>query len=241
MATYACSDFHGYYEVYEKIKNILKPEDVIYFLGDACDRGPQSWQTVKAVYDDPQFIFIKGNHEDMLVRAAKDYLKYDDWQYHSFNLCYRNGGKDVMMDWENDIYRETWIRRLDELPTMKTYTNEWGMTFILCHAGFTPWLDANDKDLASVTDYELIWDRDHYWTEWSDCDMADVIVVHGHTPIECLAEDIREVPSEGAFWYCERHKIDIDAGGFYANKWILLNLDTLEETIITVDDFKEYF
>ena len=44
MAVYACSDIHGYYQIYEKIKSILKPDDCVYFLGDANDRGPDSWK-----------------------------------------------------------------------------------------------------------------------------------------------------------------------------------------------------
>ena len=77
MATYACGDLHGFMEIYKKIKSMLKPEDKVIFLGDAGDRGPESWECIKAIYEDPQFIYLKGNHEDMLVRAAKDYLKYD--------------------------------------------------------------------------------------------------------------------------------------------------------------------
>ena len=39
MANYVCSDLHGYLELYKKIKNFIKPEDTIFFLGDAGDRG----------------------------------------------------------------------------------------------------------------------------------------------------------------------------------------------------------
>lgn len=42
MAVYALSDLHGYLDLYKQIKEFLKPEDKVYFLGDAGDRGPQS-------------------------------------------------------------------------------------------------------------------------------------------------------------------------------------------------------
>ena len=74
MSVYALGDLHGHYEIYEKVKAMLKPEDTVYFLGDAGDRGPDSWKCIKAIYDDPQFIYIKGNHEDMLVKAFVDVL-----------------------------------------------------------------------------------------------------------------------------------------------------------------------
>ena len=38
MANYVCSDLHGYLELYKKIKNFIKPEDTVFFLGDAGDR-----------------------------------------------------------------------------------------------------------------------------------------------------------------------------------------------------------
>ena len=100
---YVMSDLHGHYKIYEKVKAMLKPEDKVYFLGDAGDRGPDSWKCIKAIYEDPQFIYIKGNHEDMLVKACEDYLADDYmWDYHSYSLCRMNGGEDTMMSWEMD-------------------------------------------------------------------------------------------------------------------------------------------
>ena len=56
MSTYCCSDIHGVYKLYEKIKDFIGPEDKVYFLGDAVDRGPESWKCFKSIYYDPQFI-----------------------------------------------------------------------------------------------------------------------------------------------------------------------------------------
>ena len=44
MATYAMGDLQGHLEVLKKIQAFLKPDDKVYFLGDACDRGPQSYE-----------------------------------------------------------------------------------------------------------------------------------------------------------------------------------------------------
>ena len=57
MSVYAVSDLHGYLDNYYKIKKMLKPEDKVFCLGDCGDRGPDSWATIKAVYQDPQFIY----------------------------------------------------------------------------------------------------------------------------------------------------------------------------------------
>ena len=74
--TYAVSDLHGYFNLYEQIKNFIQPEDKVIFLGDATDRGPQSLELAKTIYADPQFTYLKGNHEDMLVKTALDF--YDE-------------------------------------------------------------------------------------------------------------------------------------------------------------------
>lgn len=40
MATYACSDLHGRLDLLKQIQDFLQPDDTVYFLGDAGDRGP---------------------------------------------------------------------------------------------------------------------------------------------------------------------------------------------------------
>ena len=236
MAIYALGDLHGHYEIYEKVKAMLKPEDTVYFLGDAGDRGPESWKCIKAIYNDPQFIYIKGNHEDMLVKACEDYLEDGGmWDYYSYSLCRMNGGEETMMAWERDPDRELWLKRLKELPTWDSKEIH-GKYYTFCHAGFTPWFQEGTMECFVPTDRMLIWDREHYFDEWVDGEMDDdIVVVHGHTPIHYLSEDLRVDWESGAFWYCDGHKVCIDSGGFFSDEFILLNLDTLEDTVITLD------
>ena len=40
MAHFVCSDLHGQYWAWEKIKGLLNENDNLIFLGDAIDRGP---------------------------------------------------------------------------------------------------------------------------------------------------------------------------------------------------------
>ena len=65
MTTWAIADLHGHLEIWKKVKEIISPDDIVYVLGDCVDRGPQSWETLKTVYNDPQARLLKGNHEDM--------------------------------------------------------------------------------------------------------------------------------------------------------------------------------
>jgi serine/threonine protein phosphatase 1 len=236
MATYACGDLHGFMEIYKKIKSMLKPEDKVIFLGDAGDRGPESWECIKAIYEDPQFIYLKGNHEDMLVRAAKDYIRHGLWMRNTARLCEHNGGRDAMEGWLNEPDKEEWLYKLDNLPVSYEYISE-NNKFLLTHAGLTPWLDEEEYEevIDMPWDYDLMWDRNHYFDTWIPHKVADIIIVHGHTPIHYLAEDLRKRWDHGAFWYSDNHKVCLDSGGFFYGEWVLLNLDTLEDIVIELD------
>lgn len=184
MSVYVCGDLHGHLEIYHKIKAMLKPEDKVFCLGDCGDRGPDSWATIKAVYADPQFIYLKGNHEDMLVKACKDYLMDDCvWDYASYSLSCHNGGRETLEGWEWDPNREEWFCRLRDLPTWETYENPDGQVFVLCYAGFTPWFKDGTTECEIPVDEDLLWDRAHIYSRtYLPKHMDDVIVVHGHTP-----------------------------------------------------------
>lgn len=92
VSVYAISDLHGMLCLYQEVKKFLKPEDKVYCPGDCGDRGPDPWETIKAVAADPQFIYIKGNHEDMLVNAMREYAKYECFDRDYALLCF-NGGE----------------------------------------------------------------------------------------------------------------------------------------------------
>lgn len=232
MAVYACGDLHGHIKIFKKIKAMLQPKDKVYFIGDAGDRGPKSWECIKAIYEDPQFIYLKGNHEDMLVKACEDYISQEYWDYYSANLCIRNGGQNTIDSWEKDLKKEMWVSRLRNLPLWDFYENPSGHKIILSHAGFTPWKNINTNACIIPSAKTLLWDRKHFYDNWQEKRMDDVVIVHGHTPIQHLSEDLNRVWKSGAFWYSNGHKVCIDSGGFFSGEWILLNLDTLEDTVI---------
>lgn len=85
MATYACSDLHGQKDLLIQIQKFLQPDDVVFFLGDAADRGPYGWEMIKMIAQDKRFISIKGNHEDMLIKAARSYYR-DEYTGEDYSL-----------------------------------------------------------------------------------------------------------------------------------------------------------
>lgn len=225
MATWACSDMHGYYSFYEQIKKNISPEDKVICLGDCGDRGPQSWKLIKAVLNDPQFIYLKGNHEDMLAKALYQYFEQDFMDRDYYYLCSMNGGSRTFYDASCESDPLGAAKILNNLPLEYHYTNPEGKRFCLCHAGFTGGLKCKSESRRA---HMLIWDRDHTFDPASTFDTTDFdIVVHGHTPIPFDFVDEDEFDGS-PYTYCGGHKINIDAGSYYSKKGILFNLDTYE-------------
>ena len=238
MAVYACSDIHGCIDFYKAIKNYIKPEDKVYFLGDAGDRGPEPWETIKAVLCDPQFVYIKGNHEDMLIDAIRDALEGDNMYMYSYRLLASNGGADTLDQAMLEQNPAMWMRQLKTLPTFEKYVNTEGEIIYLSHAGFTPWYADNESfDIRIPVNRELIWNRDHFLDDFDAIEWAPITIVHGHTPIPYLWEDLR-VPEEdqekGALWYANGSKLCIDTGAVWTGHCVLVNLDTWDEEIFEI-------
>ena len=240
MAVWVISDIHGHSDVWKKVKEIIAPKDVVYVLGDCIDRGPQPWTTFKEIYDDPQAIVFKGNHEDILVDAATDYLEGDErWEPSSWSLSARNGGIRTLEEWEADPHREQWLAKIKKLPLWDTYNID-DRTYILSHAGFTPWKNKYEDVIELPTDEDLIWNRHHWFDNPKETEIdTDVVIIHGHTPIPYVAMDLNMDWEGGALWYDGGRKVCIDSGGFFTYEWILLNLDSMESHIIKLDKENE--
>jgi hypothetical protein len=252
--TYAVSDIHGVMDLWRQISEYCGPDDTIYFLGDASDRGPQCWTTLMAIYNDPRVRFIKGNHEDMLVKAIQQERSDLPWR-DDIQLLYHNGGERTLEGFlaMSKEEQDKWYATLVQLPTRLDYVNTSGQKIALTHAGFDPWQDEEWRD--------YIWDRDHISSHWSypedekcEGDETDTLdfIVHGHTPFEYLytwhyrgydvisqaqSADVRLTPDDPihAVRYCGGKKIDIDCGAFFTGETLLLDLDTFEEVHFKTD------
>jgi serine/threonine protein phosphatase 1 len=85
MATIAVGDVHGNLpalaELLGQIRGEVTPEDVVVFLGDYIDRGPDSRGCVEAILEfragcAAEVVCLRGNHEDWMLRTREDYTRH---------------------------------------------------------------------------------------------------------------------------------------------------------------------
>ena len=230
MSVYAFSDLHGNLNLYKQIKEYVEPKDTLYCLGDCGDRGNEPWKTIKEIAKDSQIFYIKGNHEDMLVKTALHYYG-DDWdsEDNSYALI-NNGGAKTWNDMSEDPEKMEYIQKLKSLPTEEIYFNKNNETIHLSHAGFS---------LGSkITN--LLWDRGHFTDEWPK-DKKDFYIVHGHTPVQYLRKVLygNHAVNKNAIEpevYADGHKIDIDMATYFSKACCLLDLDTFEAYILQLKE-----
>lgn len=234
---YALSDIHGCIEIYRQVKAFLQPEDVVFFLGDAGDRGPHSWECIEAIYNDPQFFYLMGNHEDMLVKAMRG-------RYNDVNLCRYNGGGPTLNSWDglSEEEREEWKHRLANLPVVAFYNNNNDESIIMSHSG---WFDEETYINRTPAQVQLVYSPPFWTIEnylWDRMGLYDDVwryneneyVVHGHSPIPlsfeaCDTKEELEAWKPEIMYYCAGHKIDIDCGTHYTGDACLLDLNTWDE------------
>lgn len=240
MAVYAVADLHGRLDLFRQIQTFLNDSDKLYVIGDVIDRGPEPWKLLKAVLKDPRCTLMKGNHEDMCYYGMKEILHGDYFGDYG-SVWFRNGGDVTFSKLIEDENFTAFLPVLKGLILEINYTNQDGTKIILNHSGFyTP-----SKEKPSADD--LIWDRKQYKNYFNhDWDgPEDVIIVHGHTPIPLIVKEYEKMKKiathpenfkpfdyeDGALWYADNHKVNIDTGAVWTNQTVVLDLDTFDEHI----------
>ena len=171
---FAVGDIHGQLRMLDELLAAipLKPkEDLLVFLGDYIDRGPDA----KGVVERLMFleragfraVFLKGNHEVMLL----DYLRGRNREKFLFNggfatlQSYARPGQDPG---EVSLPQD----HLDFIQGLKLYYQTGDTIFV--HAGLRPGIPLADQDPA-----DLLWIRDEFFSSGYDWGKT---IVFGHTP-----------------------------------------------------------
>ena len=205
----AVGDIHGYYDKFCDLDAQLefKPqEDLLVFLGDYTDRGPDSWQMmewVKRHWGSTNVIFLRGNHEQMFwdaFRSEDRKALAQLWLY--------NGGRDTIRSLEEcgeyeDI--ETWLALIEKMPKYLELEQN-GQKYIFAHAGIKTGIP-----MAQQSDSYLLWKRDLLKNGYP----GPETVIVGHTPVQVLHEyRIGGQEKVSPAILCEGHFIMVDTGSY---------------------------
>lgn len=206
----AIGDIHGQFDMLMKLMDKINPseEDFFVFIGDYIDRGRKSKEVINYLIEfkkNYNAVFLKGNHEDMLL----DLLGLDEYAING-EYYYRNGGEFTAISYGN---ADSGIEDLANLIPKKhiefiknTVISFETEHYYFAHGGVIPGipLDEQKRETLLWIRYQFI----YYPTG------LDKVVVFGHTPQ-------REV-------LITEDKIGIDTGAGYFMKLSAIDLFTKE-------------
>jgi serine/threonine protein phosphatase 1 len=205
---FAVGDLHGCYEKLAAMMEILpwdkESGDVLLFIGDYIDRGPNSREVVdflvKLKRKGGDIIFLKGNHEKMLLDY---YIEQKDQM-----LYVANGGAETIASYvEGGIGRKAFVLPEDHLEfllSLRLYyeTDD----YIFVHAGLRDGVPLNLQ-----AEEDLLWIREEFIYSAFDWNKR---IIFGHTALETP--------------FVTPGKIGIDTGAVYGNRLTAVELPKMK-------------
>lgn len=255
------TDIHGCRPLFNAIMNYCKEQDdeaMIIFGGDAIDRGADGYAIMKELLNNPKVVYLKGNHEDMFTKAAREIkekfsfenadkekihkvlnaCKHFDYKYAAIQDSLYNGGLVTLTDWILDAMPMDIVERIEQLPFTFVYNN-----IDFCHAGSTYkcFKEVNNHEYNGdvMPEWEtepLIWSRttiDIGWEPGRTC-------IFGHTPTPYLEdylpkfkwpEDCEITPvmyDSSTPEHKTGWKLDMDTGAVFTGRAYVLNVLTMQ-------------
>jgi len=218
-------DIHGCYGTLLAILNKIEltKEDHLFFLGDFIDRGPLSAAVLDHLFNLHDLGFqifpLRGNHEEMLLDAAKLDPRNVVLQYLEYNNT-----KDLLNS-EREIDSK-YISFMERLPFYYELED-----FFLVHAGF----NFNVKNpLASYE--EMIWIRNFTPNEKI---LRGKRMIYGHTPTglsvikKAISNKNTAIPLDNG---CVFYENSLALPGYEIGNLLCFNLDTQELIVQPYDD-----
>ncbi|MCW3060436.1 MAG: Calcineurin-like phosphoesterase [Capsulimonas sp.] len=175
------------------IQSLLEPQDMVVFMGDYVDRGPDSrgvfelLHQFRNLHGADNVVFLRGNHEDMLLTARFDPEEESLWLF--------NGGWETLASY-GIIHSPEWFSQLPEADRdliASTQLEFPAGRYHFVHAGIPP------EGFEPMQRDPRLWIRDEFIDSEQD---FGAIVVFGHTIIPTLQPLVMG------------NKIGIDTGAF---------------------------
>jgi serine/threonine protein phosphatase 1 len=203
---FAIGDIHGCVdELAVMLKAIAPiPGDTVVFVGDYIDRGPAAREVVDLLLEfqtgPAKAVFLKGNHEDMLLSFMGLPGRYGD----AFMF---NGGAPTLESYgigEADLSATRELIPPIHLKFFSALQHSYlRPPFLFVHAGIKPGLPLEEQ-----SDEDLLWIRQEFIFQPHQ---LETTVVFGHTPMRTVMVDTP-------------YKLGIDTGLVYGGKLTCLEL-----------------
>jgi serine/threonine protein phosphatase 1 len=113
MRTFAIGDIHGCQTALARLLAEIAAgkEDLLIFLGDYIDRGPASRAVIELLIQQSErspCVFVRGNHEVMILEGRRDPLKASMWQSYGGSEMLESYGGAFEKDWWTKIPDGHW-------------------------------------------------------------------------------------------------------------------------------------
>jgi len=182
----AIGDIHG---CFDKLQALLEARKRAFsgaltqlvLVGDYIDRGPRSRDVIEYLIHAQsnraeRIVCLRGNHEDMLIRAA-DRGRSD----RDLMTWWGNGGEQTLESYGVNDPSDLPAEHLDWMRSLPLQTRDQHRLFV--HAGIRPGVA-----LSFQSAEDLLWIREPFLSSEED---HGVLVVHGHTPTRSREPDLR--------------------------------------------------
>ncbi len=195
--TFAIGDIHGCFaELQSLIQHcetaFRSGERTYIFLGDYVDRGARSREVVgflRAMSEQARrFVCLRGNHEELLVLAAR--LDRSDQDLMTW---WANGGEQTLDSYGVNDPADIPADDLEWLKRLPLKHQECGRTYV--HAGIRPGIPIEQQ-----SNRDLLWIREPFLSSPLN---HGSLIVHGHTP----------TPSRKPEIY--KNRVNIDTGACF--------------------------
>ena len=197
---FVIGDIHGTYDKFmslmEKINSKRTNNDLLVFLGDYIDRGPDSFKVVEYIIQLQNKICLLGNHESMLQTAT--------WLSTNTVLWFMNSSSTTKKSYR-EVYPDLSFKEALAVSKHEKFYKNLKLfyetdDFFFVHAGVNPYngIEWSKKDIPTLT-----WIREDF-LEANDYSKLNKIIVHGHT-----------ININGPTF--DEYKIGLDTGSFLPN------------------------
>ena len=150
MRLLAIGDIHGHTTALRALLDEVSPNssDEVVFLGDYVDKGPDIAGTLELVSNlsaEHDWIFLRGNHDQMMLDAYRDSSAFGIWECLSGDDPLASYGSGSTEDLLRDI-PDHHMRFIEERCRDFHETD----SFIFAHAGIRPHISPSEEDVERL-------------------------------------------------------------------------------------------